>query len=246
MPLYERPNLTRGSRGEGAAVLKMQQTCDSPTRVRRTRSRRALRRPAIRSANVALALLSAIEKVDRRGHSLRVAWLARRLARVLGFGAEVQNDIRWAGLLHDIGKLQTPCELLSKRGPLTASEFEVIKRHPTDGATLLRGMPGIARLRPAILHHHENFDGSGYPAGLRGERIPLSARLLRVCDSFDAMTSDRPYRPALGVNKALRLIKSNTGHTADPDLVGPFARTIHGLMRTPSPTFRKCFSHLRK
>jgi HD-GYP domain-containing protein (c-di-GMP phosphodiesterase class II) len=127
--------------------------------------------------------------------------------------------LRLAGMLHDVGKVAVPDEILRKAGPLTEAEYDEIKRHPLIGADLVARVEGLDAIVPWIRHSHEHFDGTGYPNGLRGEDIPLAARILLVADAFDAMTSDRPYRGALSHEDALRELEEHAGGQFDPRCV---------------------------
>jgi HD-GYP domain-containing protein (c-di-GMP phosphodiesterase class II) len=124
-----------------------------------------------------------------------------------------------AGLVHDIGKLQLPWEILNKPGRLTDEEFALIRRHPALGASLLEHLGGFAEEVPIVACHHERWDGGGYPAGTAGEAIPLEARVLSVCDVYDALTSDRPYRAAWDHERALALLREERGAAFDPRCV---------------------------
>ena len=144
------------------------------------------------------ALSSAIEARDptRNGHSSRVTVFAQAMARGLGLDKERMSVLRLGALLHDVGKLAVPSSVLLKRGPLSEEELGQMRRHPAAGARMLRSLGAPATILPLVLHHHERWDGAGYPTGRRGDDIPLEARVLCIVDSFDAMTSTRPYRRA--------------------------------------------------
>jgi hypothetical protein len=170
---------------------------------------------------VVRAMVNTIDAKDSYtcGHSDRVATIARILALQLGLdGAEAQR-IYLAGLLHDIGKIGVPDSILLKAGKLTDPEFEQIKRHPVIGYNVLRELRQISYVLPGVLHHHESVNGMGYPAGLRGEQIPLVARILAVADAFDAMTSDRPYRPGMAFGKAYEILRNRAGIQWDSRVV---------------------------
>ncbi|MBA2568382.1 MAG: HD-GYP domain-containing protein [Actinobacteria bacterium] len=170
------------------------------------------------------ALSFAVEERDpfARGHALRVAVLAHSLAS----RAELDRDriarLRTGAVLHDIGKLAVPREVLLKKGPLDEIEFMQIRRHPMAGARMLRALGAALEAVPCVLFHHERWDGTGYPSGRGRDDIPLEARILAVADSFDAMTSDRPYRPACDAETALEELKRCAGTQFDPDLVEAF------------------------
>ena len=170
-------------------------------------------------------------QVDRKdkytkGHSDRVAALALLLAKELGLRTHMVKTVVAAGLLHDIGKINVPDEILNKPGKLTNDEFNHIKKHPELGVTLLRAKEFPWDIKPLILHHHERIDGSGYPLGLKGEDIPLGARIICVADVFDALTSDRVYRKAFDTAKALEIMNGESGKTFDPVLLKCFVRLI--------------------
>lgn len=163
---------------------------------------------------------------ETEGHTLRVTKMSMDLAEELGFSEKELVHMHRGALLHDIGKLGVPDQILLKPDKLTEGEWEIMRQHPTYAFEML--MP-IAYLRPALdipYCHHENWDGSGYPRGLRGEQIPLSARIFAVIDVWDAITSDRPYRLAWTEEKALEYIKEQAGKRFDPHIVDVFLNTI--------------------
>ena len=169
-------------------------------------------------------LVGVIESRDAYtcGHSDRVALFAQILAVEMGLSEEECQDIFLSGLLHDIGKVGVPDDVLLKPGGLSESEFNLIKRHPEIGARLLKGISALEKLIPGVMHHHEAIDGSGYPCGLKGEDIPLMARILAVADAFDAMTSDRPYRSGMTVERAVSVLRSGAGTQWDARVVDAF------------------------
>ena len=162
-----------------------------------------------------------------RGHSARVTTFAESLARLLGWAGEQLDVLRLGGSLHDVGKISVNAELLRKPGPLTEDELSQIRRHPVTGARLVECFDDFQAALPYVLHHHEHWDGSGYPHGLQGETIPFEARLLGVVDAFDAMTSRRAYRPALSVEQALAELKRCAGSQFDPELAETFVDGWH-------------------
>jgi len=156
------------------------------------------------------------------GHSRRVRAGASALAHSLGLSPEEIRAVEDGALLHDIGKLCIPGELLDKPDALTAEELAIVASHPVCGAKLFRNAPHLQAAVPIVRHHHEHYDGSGYPDGLRGGDIPLGARIVTLADVFDAMCSERSYRPALGVNKVRMMIEERAGSQFDPDFVKVF------------------------
>ncbi|MEV0262617.1 HD-GYP domain-containing protein [Streptomyces sp. NPDC050617] len=178
------------------------------------------------------ALVQAVDIKDRytRGHSERVGRASVLIARELGMDGDRLEALRFAGILHDVGKLGVPTRLLRKNGPLTPQERRVIELHPEYGHEMVRGIGFLDEARAAILHHHERLDGSGYPYGLSGRHIPLFARVVAVADAFDAMTSTRTYRRGRPVAAAVEELRRCAGTQFDPLMVGALARALdrHG------------------
>jgi putative two-component system response regulator len=170
------------------------------------------------------SLIVALEARDRytRGHSEVVAWLAAKLASRMNLAQDDIESVGIAGRLHDLGKIGVPDSILLKPGRLTKEEFAVIREHPVIGASILGSIPSIKPLLPVILHHHERFDGKGYPNGLKGERIMLWARMTAVADTFHALISDRPYRRGMSVERAMDIIEKGRGTHLCPDCVDTF------------------------
>ncbi len=166
------------------------------------------------------SLTAAIDAKDRytRGHSERVAWFSRALALRVGVEPAEAERYHIAGLVHDVGKIGVPEAVLTKPGRLTDEEFGHIKRHPEIGHHILIGIPQMADILPGVLHHHERYDGKGYPRGLSGEAIPLVARIIAVADTFDAMSSTRSYRSARPRTTVLEEIVKSAGTQLDPRL----------------------------
>ena len=156
------------------------------------------------------------------GHSDRVAHTSRKFAAAMGLEETDQERIYRAALLHDVGKVGIPIELLDKASPLSAREYEVIQEHVLTGCRILGSVETFAPLLPTVRSHHERFDGNGYPDGLKGTDIPLDARIVAVADAYDAMVTDRPYREGIGQEEALRRIRAGTGTQFDPECVGKF------------------------
>lgn len=163
---------------------------------------------------------------DTEGHSRRVTELSVRLARALGLGEPELTHIRWGALLHDIGKLAIPDRVLLKPGPLTIEERELIRRHPVYARDLLAGIPFLRPVLDIPYHHHERWDGGGYPQGLRGEEIPLAARIFTVVDQWEALSSDRPYRKAWCSHEIVAHMKANAGRIFDPAIVRVFLEQV--------------------
>ena len=153
------------------------------------------------------------------GHSERVSRVARDLARLLGHTPGEQEFIRQAGLVHDVGKVSIPDPVLRKRGSLTDEEMHLVRLHPIMGASILSRMPGMDRLVTVVLHHHEHWDGSGYPSGLKEIEIPVESRIIAIADAFDAMTAGSPGRPSIRTEDALAELRRCSGTQFDPLLV---------------------------
>ncbi|MBL8879732.1 MAG: HD-GYP domain-containing protein [Phycisphaerales bacterium] len=195
------------------------------------------------SIEVSRALVAAIDKKDHYtcGHSERVALLARATGETLGLTANDLQTIEWAGLLHDVGKIGIPEAILCKPGKLTDEEFDVIKRHPRMGYEILRPIASFDRVLEAVLYHHEQPDGRGYPEGLHANEIPLLARIIHVVDVFDALTSTRSYRNAFSVEQAIDIIRKDSGTRIDSEMASAFERAITA-METENPAgFRQMF-----
>ncbi|MCX2726793.1 HD-GYP domain-containing protein [Thermomicrobium sp. 4228-Ro] len=180
------------------------------------------------STEVVAALAAAVEAEDSytKEHSVRVARLAASIAQELGLPPERERILYQAGILHDIGKIGIPDAILQKPGRLTAEEFALVREHPVRSWEIARQIRSFAPMLPAIRWHHERLDGSGHPDGLRGEEIPLDARILAVADVFDALTSVRPYRAALSVEEALALLRQEAGTRLDVECVAALERLV--------------------
>jgi putative nucleotidyltransferase with HDIG domain len=190
---------------------------------------------ARQSRRLRLTFLSAIDSLVRTleardpytsGHSLRVREYVLRLADAVGLDKRLRRQLGLAAKLHDIGKVGLPEAILNKRGPLTAEELDVVKKHPVIGERILTPILRSQNVRSAIRNHHERFDGQGYPDGLKGEQIPLLARLLTIADCFDAMTSSRAYRKAMSRAEAVAVLATGAGTQFDPALVPVFLNVI--------------------
>lgn len=173
-------------------------------------------------------LVGAIDSKDRytRQHSEEVTEYALHLAEALEVSEETYNALRVAGLLHDIGKIAIPDEILRKPGKLTDDEYERMKEHVELSTVIIRGLPRLNDVLDAVANHHERWDGKGYPKGLAGEKIPLLGRIMAIADAFSAMISDRPYRKALSIAEALKEIRLNAGTQFDPKLAEIFVATV--------------------
>lgn len=183
-----------------------------------------------RPAGIVEALVGALEARDPGiGEHLRgVSRIARGIAREISLPEEQTEDLAVGALLHDVGKIGVPDHILHKSGRLTDEEYETMKRHPTLGVEIVSPITALAPALPAINHHHERFDGKGYPGGLRGEDIPLAARVVAVADAFDAMIQDRPYGYGVSREVALQEIEGNSGTQFDPRVVGMLREFLEG------------------
>ncbi|MDY0002559.1 MAG: HD-GYP domain-containing protein, partial [Polyangia bacterium] len=183
------------------------------------------------------ALAEALEARDSytRGHSERVTRYALSIAVALGLPEDERKIIEHAGLLHDIGKIGISDTILNKTSRLSAEDRKIIEHHPIFGDTILGPIQFLHRVQLVVKHHHEHFDGGGYPDGLAGEAIPLAARIICVADSFDAMTSDRPYRPALARTDAIAELVRNKGGQFDPRIVDLFVAILDTRFPDRSP-----------
>ncbi|MEW6229767.1 MAG: HD-GYP domain-containing protein [Bacillota bacterium] len=186
----------------------------------------SLQKSSTRLAQYAMLLATAalIEMRDplTAGHSSRVGRCAAIIAHEMGLITDIQKALRLAGLVHDIGKIDIPKTCLQKPGKLTETEMSVVRKHPVLSYEIVAAVPGLQSIANIVLHHHERIDGNGYPHGLAGERIPLGSRILCVADSFDAMVTDRAYRPAMSVEDALAELERCAGTQFDPAVVQAF------------------------
>jgi putative nucleotidyltransferase with HDIG domain len=171
-----------------------------------------------------LALSRAIEERDPHssGHAARVAVMAEVVAERLGWDEADVDVLRLGAALHDVGKLAVPERILRKPGPLDEDELAAMRRHPEEGARMVAQHRSLQLVVPAVLYHHERWDGCGYPFGIEGEGIPAEARVLAVADAFDAMTTDRPYRRALREDRAITELERCAGTQFDPEIVRVF------------------------
>jgi HD-GYP domain-containing protein (c-di-GMP phosphodiesterase class II) len=177
---------------------------------------------------VIVTLVRAVEAKDvyTRGHTQRVSEMAMRLGQELKLPHEQLRVLARAAMLHDIGKIGVPDSILTKPGPLSEEEFEVIKQHPGRGHDIIKDVRSLQAEVGGVRHHHERWDGAGYPDGLSGETIPLEARIIAVADVFDALTSPRPYRGAWTRSRALAQIRQQSGQHFDPRCVDALVRVL--------------------
>jgi putative two-component system response regulator len=183
------------------------------------------------------SLARAVEAKDSslEAHTERVGMNARRVGQALGLAEDALDDLLWGGVIHDIGKIGIPDSILLKPGPLTVAEFEIMKQHVFTGEEIARPLRSAHDLLPIIRHHHERIDGTGYPDGLAGENIPLGARIVAICDAFDAMISDRPYRRGFTHANALATLTAGAGTQWDAQLVGIFLTLVSEPLPEPAP-----------
>jgi HD-GYP domain-containing protein (c-di-GMP phosphodiesterase class II) len=184
------------------------------------------------------ALTSAIEASDRytRGHSERVTMYSVAIAREMRLSERRVQMLEYAGFLHDMGKIGVRHEILLKPEKLTEDEWVIMRSHPSMGAKIVSGLHFLEGAREVVLHHHERYDGGGYPDGLRNADIPLEARIVKVADAFDAMMSDRPYRKSLGLERALAELQNGRGTEFDPAVVSVFVDLVERrVVEVPSP-----------
>lgn len=192
-----------------------------------------------RAESVLFALARSIEAKDpyTQGHCERLSDSSAALGERLGLPAEHILALRRAGVVHDIGKVAVPDAILLKRGPLTEEEWKIMRQHPVVGERICKPLKSFRFVLPIIRHHHEKFDGSGYPDGLKGEQIPLTARVLQIADVYDALTTERPYKPALPTAHALETMQEEVQKGWwDPHLFAEFQPSlVSGGADTPGP-----------
>jgi diguanylate cyclase (GGDEF)-like protein len=182
------------------------------------------------TAEVVAALAQALEERDSYTgeHSESVVDLTGRVAGALALDGHEIKTIRSAALLHDIGKVGIPDEILHKAGPLDEQEWEIMRQHPAIGERILRAIPGMGAVARIVRHEHERWDGGGYPDGLAGKEIPIGARIILACDAYHAMTSDRPYRAAMSHHVAMSELTANAGSQFDPKVVEALVGYLYG------------------
>jgi HD-GYP domain-containing protein (c-di-GMP phosphodiesterase class II) len=178
--------------------------------------------------NVVKSFVQAIEAKDQytRGHSERVNRYVTAMAARLNLNEVQRKDMNWASVLHDIGKIGIPEPLLNKLGSLTDEEYRILKAHPEKGYNILAPLEQLSGALPGILHHHERYDGLGYPHGLKGEDIPFAARIIAIVDTYDAIITDRAYRAGRTVKEAIEILEKVAGSQLDPDLVEVFKEVL--------------------
>jgi HD-GYP domain-containing protein (c-di-GMP phosphodiesterase class II) len=188
---------------------------------------------------VVVSLSTALEAKDpyTEGHSTRVAEYAVAIGRKIGLGAEALEEIENAGLIHDIGKIGVPESVICKKGKLDPDEWEQMRKHPKYGENIASPVPFLASVVPGVKSHHERFDGKGYPDGLAREKIPLMARILAVADTFDAITSKRPYRGPRSPEEALEEIRAHSGTQFDPRIVRALEEAFEEIVETAGERF---------
>ncbi len=169
---------------------------------------------------------------DLAQHGQCTADLALRLVRVLRPDGQLERVIEWGACLHDIGKMALPRSILDKVGTLTDNEWQIIRSHPTHSFGILQRVEIPAEFLQVVLFHHERFDGTGYPVGLRGEDIPFAARILAVADVYSALTSRRPYREPFPSEKAMATMMADQGRAFDPEILAPLATVTKGAHAT--------------
>lgn len=179
------------------------------------------------------SLITALQARDvyTCGHSEQVRNYALILGKALGLPEKKLKILNRAALLHDAGKIEIEDRILSKKESLTEEEWAQIKQHPQKGVEIINSIAELYQCRSAILYHHERWDGTGYPSGLKGKEIPLEARILAIADAFSAMTSSRPYRPQMSYEEALQELKKQAGKQFDPELVEIFVAEMEKIIK---------------
>ena len=182
------------------------------------------------NGDVIAALASALTERDQYtgDHSDSVVDLTARVGEAMAMRGDEVEALRTAALLHDIGKVGVPDEILHKPGPLDDKEWEIMRQHPVIGERILRAIPGMGAIARIVRHEHERWDGGGYPDQLRGEEIPLGARIILACDAYHAMVSDRPYRQAMSHTDAMTELHANAGTQFDPQVVEALVGYLYG------------------
>jgi len=200
------------------------------------------------SFEAVLALVSAIDKKDSytSGHSERVGFLSHLIGEEMGLAVADLQDLEWAGILHDVGKIGISDGILTKPGSLTDDEFDLIREHPKMSYQVIEPLRSFKAVRDTVLHHHETPDGTGYPDGLKGDEIPLGASIVHTADTFDALTSDRSYRRSFPIEKALEIMRQDTGTKIDQKCMAAFERAFKVFRKQQPDRFRELFGHTRE
>jgi putative nucleotidyltransferase with HDIG domain len=226
--------LKTGAEALEQICLRMQQfgrSLDTGEPSQRTAEGALVLPTAAREALHSLALIVDAKDPYTERHAPHVASYAAVLAEALGMTKAQVEEVRFAAVLHDIGKIGVPEAIFTKNGPLNSEEWERMQQHAHYGAQLLEAFPSLAAIRPMIKHHHEFFDGSGYPQGLSGEAIPMGARIIALADAYDTITSERSYKRARTAEEAFAEIRRCAGTRFDPQLVEPFIEALLRLSR---------------
>mgnify|MGYP000004235519 CR=1 FL=1 len=198
------------------------------------------------SMETVLALVSAIDKKDAytSGHSQRVGFLSRITGEEMGLSGADLQDLEWAGILHDVGKIGIGDVVLKKPTSLTSEEFNLIRQHPRMSFEVIEPLRSFEAVRRAVLHHHETPDGQGYPDGLRGDEIPLPARIVHVADTFDALTSHRSYRRGYSIGHAIEAMRAGVGTKIDLHVMAAFEKALEAFRTRQPERFREMFIHV--
>ncbi len=218
-----------------------QRSCEGQNRGKSLRSAIRMRRAVVgmeTAQSVVAAMANAVEAKDLSTelHYERLASMTARLGSEVGLPPDELEALAYGSLLHDVGKIGIPEAILSKAGTLTADEWTVMRRHPEIGERICRPLTLSRSFAPIVRHHHEQWDGAGYPDGLAGDAIPLGARIVALADSFDAMTHDRPYRGAMPIAEALSEIARAAGRQFDPGLAPLFLAIVESDEAGPAPS----------
>ncbi|MGM0568452.1 MAG: HD domain-containing phosphohydrolase [Elusimicrobiota bacterium] len=220
--LKDRENMTEAFRlGVDDFITKPFDRWEFLARVRSLLNLRNSYKKLEETRNVVVSLSHVVETKDpyTRGHSERVGEYSRKIARELGFSREMCEHMYWAGILHDMGKIDIAKEILTKPGRLTKEEYEKIKVHPKISYKICKNLRTLREALPAVIYHHERWDGEGYPEGLKEKRIPAEARIMAVADAYDAMTSDRSYRKAMTLPQVREIFKEGKKKQWQPSVV---------------------------
>ena len=200
------------------------------------------------SMEAVLALVSAIDKKDTytSGHSQRVGFLSRLVGQEMGLSVADLQDLEWAGILHDVGKIGISDGILTKAGGLTDNEFDKIRQHPRMSYEVIEPLRSFGSVRDAVLHHHETPDGQGYPDGLKGDEIPVQARIIHTTDTFDALTSNRSYRRGFPIAQALEIMRQDVGTKIDEQTFAAFEKAFSRFRSQEPERFAEMFCHIEE